>query len=65
MDFYDGFYDRWVAIDLDGNGFVRYFPFFKNKEAQDLIVNHKPVRVFSCWNGVIEFKASPIQDKKL
>ena len=59
------FYDRWVTIDFDGNGLKKYFPFFINKEAQDLIMNHKPVRVFSCWNGVIAFKGSSLKDKRL
>jgi len=59
------FYDRWVTIDLDGNGLKKYFPFFINKEAQNLIMNHKPIRVFSCWNGVIAFKASSLKDKQL
>ena len=65
MDFYNNFYDRWVSIDLDGNSLLKKFPFFLNKEAQDLIVNHKPVRVFSCWNGVTVFTASPLKNKKL
>ena len=59
------FYDRWVSIDLEGDGMRRYFPFFINKEAQDLVVNHKPIRVFSCWNGVIAFKAKPLENKKI
>ena len=59
------FYDRWVTIDLDGNGLKKYFPFFINKEAQDLILNHKPIRVFSCWNGVIAFNASSLKDKQI
>ena len=59
------FYDRWVTIDLDGNGLNKYFPYFINKEAQDLVLNHKPIRVFSCWNGVIAFKASPLKNKKI
>ena len=59
------FRDRWVSIDLEGDGMRRYFPFFINKEAQDLVVNHKPIRVFSCWNGVIAFKAAPLKDKKI
>ena len=59
------FYDRWVSIDLDGNGLKKYFPYFINKEAQDLIMNHKPIRVFSCWNGVVAFKATPLKDRKL
>lgn len=65
MDFSNIFYDRWVSIDLDGNSLFENFPFFLNKEAQDLIVNHKPVRIFSCWNGVIVFTASPLKNKKL
>jgi len=65
LDFFNYFYDSWVAIDLDGNSLQHYFPFFKNKEAQDLVTNHKPVRVFSCWNGVIAFNASPLKNKKL
>ena len=65
LDFDNEFYDRWVSIDLDGNSFLKNFPFVVNKEAQDLIVNHNPVRVFSCWNGVIVFTAAPLKNKKL
>ena len=61
----NNFYDRWVSIDLDGEGLRKYFPFFVNKEAQDQVINHKPIRVFSCWNGVIAFRASPLKDKKV
>ena len=59
------FYDRWVSIDLDGDGMTKYFPYFINKEGQDLVINHKPIRVFSCWNGVIAFKSFPLKDKKI
>ena len=59
------FYDKWVSIDLEGDGLRRYFPFFVNKEGQDLVINHKPIRVFSCWNGVIAFRALPLKDKKV
>ena len=64
-DFSDEFYDRWVSIDLDGNSLKPHFPFFINKEVQDLIVNHNPIRVFSCWNGVIAFNADPLKDKRI
>ena len=59
------FYDLWVTIDLDGRGLTPHFPFFTNKEAQDLVIYHKPIRVFSCWNGLIAFKASPLKDRKV
>ena len=65
MDFSQIFYDRWVSIDLEGNSFQNNFPFVFNKEAQDLIVNHQPIRVFSCCNGVISFIAKPLKNKKL
>lgn len=63
MDFSEFFYDRWVSIDLSGNSFKKRFPFIMNKEGQDLIINHKPIRVFSCWNGVISFNATPLKNK--
>ena len=65
LDFSDKFYDRWISNDLDGNSFRSHFPYFINKEAQDLVINHKPVKVFSCWNGVIAFKALPLKDKQI
>ena len=65
LDFGETFYDTWVSIDLDGNSLKINFPYFINREAQDLVLNHKPIRVFSCWNGVIAFKASPLKDKKV
>jgi hypothetical protein len=65
LDFDNYFYDRWVSIDLDGNSLLKKFPFIVNKEAQDQILNHKPFRVFSCWNGVIVFTAAPLKNKTL
>ena len=65
LDMSSMFYDRWVSIDLEGEGMTKYFPYFNNKEGQDLVVNHLPIRVFSCWNGVIAFKALPLKDKKV
>ena len=65
LDFYDVFYDSWVSIDLSGYSLLHEFPYFANKEAQDLFFNHRPIRVFSCWNGVIVFNAAPLKDKKI
>ena len=65
MDFYDYFYDTWVSLDLNGYSLKYRFPFFVNKEAQDLVTNHRPVRVFSCWNGVTAFNASPLKNKTI
>ena len=65
LDFYDCFYDSWVSIDLSGYSLRHDFPFFVNKEGQDLVINHKPIRVMSCWNGVIVFTAEPLKDRKI
>ena len=65
LDFYDIFYDSWVSIDLSGYSLRHDFPFFVNKEGQDLVINHKPIRVFSCWNGVTVFTAEPLKDRKI
>ena len=65
LDFYDIFYDSWVSIDLSGYSLQHDYPFFVNKEGQDLVINHKPIRVFSCWNGVTAFTAEPLKDKKI
>ena len=65
LDFYDCFYDSWVSIDLSGYSLRHDFPYFVNKEGQDLVINHKPVRVFSCWNGVMAFTAEPLKNKKI
>ena len=65
LDLNPYFYDRWVSIDLDGTGMSKYFPYFTNKEGQDLLINHKPIRIFSCWNGIIAFKADPLKNKAI
>ena len=65
MDFYFLFYDKWVSIDLEGDRLLEEFPYFNNKEGQDLYINKKPIRIFSCWNGIVTFNASAFQDKKL
>ena len=65
LDFYDCFYDSWVSIDLSAYSLQHDFPYFINKEGQDLVINHKPIRVFSCWNGVIAFSAAPLKGKNL
>jgi hypothetical protein len=65
MDFYFNFYDKWVSVDLNGDGLRETFPYFFNKEAQEQVINKKPIRVFSCWNGVIAFNASVFKNRKL
>ena len=65
MDYYFNFYDNWVSIDLDGKHLLKDFPYFVNKEGQDQYINKKPIRVFSCWNGIVCFNGSALKNKKL
>ena len=65
MDYYFSLYDNWVAIDLEGNSLRSGFPYFINKEAQDQLINKKPIRIFSCWNGLIAFNASGFKNRKI
>ena len=65
MDFNIYFFDTWVSIDLDGNSLRHGYPYFFNPEGQEQVLNNKPVRIFSCWNGVIVLTASPFENKKV
>ena len=65
MDYYFSLYDNWVAIDLEGNSLRSGFPHFINKEAQDQLINKKPIRIFSCWNGLIVFNASAFKNQQI
>ena len=63
MDYYEGFYDTWASIGLDGKQFRRYFPYFYNKELQDAYINGEVIRTFSCWNGVTVINAKAFEDR--
>ena len=65
LDFNIYFYDTWVSYDLDGNGLRHGYPYFINSEGQEQLINLKPIRIFSCWNGVMVFTAAPLENKKL
>ena len=65
MDFNIYFYDTWASADLSGNSFRHLYPYFINAEAQEQVINLKPVRIFSCWSGVSVFSAAPLENKKL
>ncbi|MCQ2819180.1 MAG: glycosyltransferase family 69 protein, partial [archaeon] len=63
MDYYWGFYDTLVSIDLNGHRLIDHFPFYANLEAQDAFIEGDNIRVFSCWNGVIAAKGKIFQNK--
>jgi hypothetical protein len=64
LDFYHRFYDTWVSRDLDGNRFKKLFPYFVDYKSQERLLEGKPVRVFSCWNGVAVINPVPLKKLK-
>lgn len=64
------FYDVWIARDMSGNSFFNIPPDGNWDSAWDLFSNndatkwryraYKPFQVFSCWNGIAVFTATPI-----
>lgn len=64
------FYDVWIARDMKGDSFFNipadgnwnsaWNLFWNNEETQSLYRAHKPFQVFSCWNGITAFTATPI-----
>ena len=65
MDFYEGFYDTWASQLNNGIYFGRMFPYLRNPEAQEAILNGEVIRTFSCWNGVAVFNATAFEDRML
>ncbi|KAK4536854.1 hypothetical protein CDCA_CDCA10G2879 [Cyanidium caldarium] len=59
MDFYRGFYDRWVTRGPDGSIPSRWPPFFMDAPA--VFERGRPiVEVESCWNGLAVVRASAV-----
>ena len=65
MDFNIYFYNTWASADLNGNSFKHGYPYFINAEGQEQLMKLKPIRIFSCWRGVMVFTAAPLKNKKL
>lgn len=65
MDYYEGFYDTWASQLNNGVYFGRMFPYLRNPEGQEAVLNGEIIRTFSCWNGVTVFNATPFEDKIL
>jgi hypothetical protein len=59
MDFYYRFYDIWVARDLWGTPLSGQHPYFHDWDSVTRMRHGEPIRVFSCWNGVVVMRAEP------
>ncbi|KIH91257.1 polysaccharide export protein [Sporothrix brasiliensis 5110] len=65
MDFkeYPLYYDTFALRDADGDKAVSpRWPWFRSSEARADVRAGRPVRVQSCWNGMVAFDAQPFYD---
>ena len=54
-----GFYDTWVARDIDGSIFLPYFPSVSNPYSIQRMRLGLPFPVKCCWNGMAAMTAAP------
>lgn len=61
MDFgHYGAYDAWVLRDRTGRLAAAYWPFFFDTASYEAMKKEEPVPVFTCWNGIVAFRADPV-----
>ncbi|EME28839.1 polysaccharide export protein (CAP59), putative [Galdieria sulphuraria] len=60
LDFYRGFYDRFVSRDIHGRILSRWYPYIREEKTKRLLIQQLPVPVRSCWNGAAVFCAQPL-----
>jgi len=60
LDFYRGFYDRFVSRDIHGGIFSRWYPYLREESTKRLLIQQRFVPVRACWNGAAVFRAQPI-----
>ncbi len=64
LDFSYGFYDTWVTRDLKGAQLYNSYPYFRDRNAQNRLIDGEPIRVYSCWNGVAIMNPAPFMEVK-
>ncbi|KAH9850532.1 cryptococcal mannosyltransferase 1-domain-containing protein [Lenzites betulinus] len=55
-----GAYDMWVLRDRIGRLTAAYWPFFFDAASSDAMRKEEPVPVYTCWNGIVAFRADPV-----
>ncbi|PRP81937.1 alpha-1,3-mannosyltransferase CMT1 [Planoprotostelium fungivorum] len=64
-----GFYDWWVARDIEGNALWtigRSHSFFElHAPSKKRYLQRLPIQMYSCWNGMLIFDAIPFVDNDL
>ncbi|CAK7235198.1 hypothetical protein SEUCBS140593_009202 [Sporothrix eucalyptigena] len=57
------YYDTFALRDADGDKAVSpHWPWFRSADARADVRASRPVRVQSCWNGMVVFDAQPFYD---
>ncbi|OBR07860.1 alpha-1,3-mannosyltransferase CMT1 [Colletotrichum higginsianum IMI 349063] len=67
------FYDVWISRTLQGDSFFEIPPdgnwnsawniFWNDDTSRRRFADHKPLQVFSCWNGAVAMTARPLLDR--
>ncbi|KAI0816064.1 cryptococcal mannosyltransferase 1-domain-containing protein [Trametes gibbosa] len=55
-----GAYDMWVLRDRVGRLTAGIWPFFFDAASSDAMRKEEPVPVYTCWNGIVAFRADPV-----
>ncbi|EFQ28360.1 alpha-1,3-mannosyltransferase CMT1 [Colletotrichum graminicola] len=67
------FYDVWISRTIAGDSFFEIPPdgnwnsawniFWNEQTSRRRLASHKPLQVFSCWNGAVAITARPLLDR--
>ncbi|KAJ7587105.1 cryptococcal mannosyltransferase 1-domain-containing protein [Mycena floridula] len=55
-----GLYDNWVLRDRFGRLTSALWPYLFEDAGMQAVMNDEPAPVFSCWNGIVAFRAEPL-----
>ncbi|KAJ7089972.1 cryptococcal mannosyltransferase 1-domain-containing protein [Mycena epipterygia] len=56
---YWGLYDQWVIRDHSGRFASTLYPYFLEDMGWRGVTTDEPAPVFTCWNGIVAFRADP------
>lgn len=65
LDFYYQFYDILVSRDIQGYWFSGFYPFFYDFESRKNLTLSLPIKVQSCWNGMVSMNAEGFLNKSI
>ncbi|KAJ7082518.1 cryptococcal mannosyltransferase 1-domain-containing protein [Mycena crocata] len=55
-----GMYDAWVVRDRLGRLVSSLWPYFLEDAGMQAVMEDEPAPVFTCWNGIVAFRADPV-----